>query len=67
LGATKTPEAYLLDAQDRLVYHGRIDNSQNVANITSTDLRAALDELLAGKPVSKTGGAAFGCTIKRVS
>jgi peroxiredoxin len=67
LGATKTPEAYVLDAQDRLVYHGRIDNSQNVANITSTDLRAALDELLAGKPVSKTGGAAFGCTIKRVS
>ena len=28
-------------------------------------LRDALDEMLAGKPVTKTGGAAFGCTIKR--
>jgi hypothetical protein len=30
-------------------------------------VRDALDEMLAGKPVTKTGGAAFGCTIKRVS
>ena len=67
LGATRTPEAYVLDAGGKLVYHGRIDNSQNTANITSNDLREALDELLGGKPVTKTGGAAFGCTIKRVS
>ena len=67
LGATRTPEVYVLDASNKLVYHGRIDNSQNTANITSNDLRDALDEMLAGKQVSKTGGAAFGCTIKRVS
>jgi peroxiredoxin len=67
LGATRTPEAYVIDASGKLVYHGRIDNSQNTANITSNDLREALDELLAGKPISKTGGAAFGCSIKRVS
>src|SRR5882762_7865929 len=67
LGATRTPEAYVIDASGKLVYHGRIDNSQNTANITSNDLREALDELLAGKAISKTGGAAFGCTIKRVS
>jgi peroxiredoxin len=67
LGATRTPEAYLIDPSGKLVYHGRIDNSQNTANITSNDLREALDEMLAGKPVSKTGGAAFGCTIKRAS
>ena len=67
LGATRTPEAYVLDANSKLVYHGRIDNSQNPANITSNDLRQALDEMLAGKQVSKTGGAAFGCSIKRVS
>ena len=67
LGATRTPEAYVLDANMKLVYHGRIDNSQNTANITSNDLRDALDELTAGKAISKTGGAAFGCTIKRVS
>ena len=67
LGATRTPEAYVIDAGGKLVYHGRIDNSQNTANITSNDLREALDEMLGGKPVTKTGGAAFGCTIKRVS
>ncbi len=67
LGATRTPEAYVIDASGKLVYHGRIDNSQNTANITSNDLREALDETLGGKPVTKTGGAAFGCSIKRVS
>ena len=67
LGASRTPEAYVIDASGKLVYHGRIDNSQNSANITANDLRDALDEMLAGKPVTKTGGAAFGCTIKRTS
>ena len=67
LGATRTPEAYVLDAGMKLVYHGRIDNSQKVEAITSEDLRDALNEMLAGKAVTKTGGAAFGCTIKRVS
>jgi peroxiredoxin len=67
LGATRTPEAYVIDASGKLVYHGRIDNSQNTANITAHDLREALDEILGGKPVTKTGGAAFGCSIKRVS
>src|SRR6266436_1080298 len=66
-GASKTPEAYVLDANNKLVYHGRIDNSLKVEGVTANDLRDALNELLAGKQVSKTGGAAFGCTIKRVS
>jgi len=67
LGAGRTPEAYLIDAGGKLIYHGRVDNSQNPANVTTSDLRDAIDEMLAGKPVSKTGGAAFGCSIKRVS
>ena len=67
LGATRTPEVYVLDGSMKLVYHGRIDNSQKVEAITSNDVRDALDEILAGKPVTKTGGAAFGCTIKRAS
>jgi peroxiredoxin len=66
-GANATPEAYLLDASMKLVYHGRIDNSKDPAGVASNDLRDAMDELLAGKPISKTGGKAFGCTIKRVS
>jgi len=67
LGANHTPEAYVIDAGGKLVYHGRIDNSQNTANITSNDLRDALDAILAGKPIQKTTSLAFGCSIKRVS
>ncbi len=66
-GANATPEAYVLDAGGKLVYHGRIDNSRDTAGVTSSDLRDALDELIAGKAISKTGAKAFGCTIKRVS
>ncbi|HXI74587.1 MAG TPA: thioredoxin family protein [Pyrinomonadaceae bacterium] len=66
-GANHTPEAYVIDASGKLVYHGRIDNSQNTANITSNDLRDALDAILAGKPIQKTTSVAFGCSIKRVS
>ena len=66
-GANHTPEAYVIDASGKLVYHGRINNSQNTANITSNDLRDALDATLAGKPIQKTTSVAFGCSIKRVS
>ena len=65
LGATVTPEAYFLDAGNKLVYHGRIDNSRNADQIETSDLRNALDASLAGKPVEKTEAKAFGCTIKR--
>jgi len=67
LGANRTPEVYLLDAKGKLAYHGRIDDAQKVESVSSNDLRNALDELIAGKAITKTGGAAFGCTIKRVS
>ena len=64
-GASKTPEAYFLDAGNKLVYHGRIDNSRDTAQINSRELRDALDATLSGKPVVKTTAAAFGCSIKR--
>lgn len=65
LGAARTPEAYFLDANNKLLYHGRIDNSQNPDAIESNDLRNALDSSLAGKPVEKPEAKAFGCSIKR--
>ncbi len=65
LGAERTPEAYFLDASNRLVYHGRIDNHKNVTLVQSNDLRDAIEETLAGKAVTKAEAAAFGCTIKR--
>jgi peroxiredoxin len=65
LGAAVTPEAYFIDAGNKLIYHGRIDNSRNGDNIEATDLRNAIDAALGGKPVEKTEAKAFGCSIKR--
>jgi peroxiredoxin len=65
LGATRTPEAYFLDTGNRLIYHGRIDNSRDMSQVNSNELREALDLTLAGKPVAKTTANAFGCSIKR--
>jgi peroxiredoxin len=65
LGAERTPEVYFLDADNKLVYHGRIDNNRDRSRVESSDLRDAIDATLAGKPVVKTEAAAFGCSIKR--
>ncbi len=65
LGASVTPEAYFLDANNKLLYHGRIDNARNVEQLETSDLRNALDAALAGKAIEKTEAKAFGCTIKR--
>ena len=64
-GAAVTPEAYFISADNKLLYHGRIDNSRNAAQVESSDLRNALDAALAGKAIEKTEAKAFGCTIKR--
>ena len=65
LGATVTPEAYFLDGDNRLLYHGRIDNARNAAEVQSQELRSAMDAVLAGKTVEKAEAKAFGCSIKR--
>ena len=65
LGASVTPEAYFLDAGNKLLYHGRIDNARNAAQLETSDLRNALDAALAGKAIEKTEAKAFGCSIKR--
>jgi peroxiredoxin len=63
--AQVTPEAFVIDAAGKLVYHGRIDNSRNGDAITASELRDALDAVLAGKAVEKSEAKAFGCSIKR--
>jgi len=67
LGAQRTPEVFFLDANNKLVYHGSIDNAQNAQMVNASYLRTAAEEVLAGKPVSQTQAKAFGCTIKRAS
>jgi thiol-disulfide isomerase/thioredoxin len=63
--AQVTPETYVIDKAGILRYHGSIDDSQNEARIKKRSLRAALDEVLAGKPVTVAETKAFGCTVKR--
>lgn len=70
LKAEITPEAFVLDREFVLRYRGRIDDTyaarlKRNAKTTRYDLRQALDELLAGKPVSQVATQAVGCPIPR--
>lgn len=62
-----TPEAYVIDGQGTLVYHGRIDNSMELGDVKSHDLASALDAVVAGRAVTAKQASAFGCSIKRGS
>jgi peroxiredoxin len=64
--AQVTPESFVIDSSGTNRYHGSIDDSMEESHVRVRRLRAALDALLAGKPVPSTETKAFGCTIKRV-
>lgn len=67
-GATVTPHMYVIDASGTLVYKGGIDSipSSNVADVPKATqyVRVALDEVLAGKPVTEASTRPYGCTLK---
>lgn len=63
--AERTPKVYVMDGEGVLRYRGRIDNSQNPRLVKRSDLREALNEMLAGKSVTVTDTQAMGCLIKR--
>ena len=65
-GATVTPEVFYLDKKNVLMYHGAIDNDRSGKNVQEQFLKTAFDSALAGKAITKTKTAAFGCSIKRV-
>ena len=64
--AACTPDIFLFDRGRRLVYRGQFDGSRpgNGIPMTGQDLRAALDAVLAGKPVAPDQKASIGCNIK---
>lgn len=64
--AQVTPESFVIDSSGVIRYHGAIDDNMNESRVRTRTLRAALDAMLAGKPVQSTETKAFGCTIKRV-
>lgn len=65
--ASSTPEAYVLNGNLEVVYHGRIDDNRKAEDVQTSDLSVAIDEILAGKEVSNPKTKAFGCSIKRVN
>jgi len=64
--AACTPDFYLFDTEHRLVYRGQLDDSRpgNALPVSGKDLRAALDAVLSGKPVSQDQKPSIGCNIK---
>ena len=64
--AACTPDIYLFDNTGSLVYRGQFDGSRpgNEIPVSGTDLRAAVDKVLAGHPVPTDQNASIGCNIK---
>lgn len=67
--AACTPDFYLFDHRDILVYRGRLDESRpnNDKPLTGGDLRDAIDRLLAGSPQGEKQYPSMGCNIKWMS
>ena len=65
LGATKAPEVYLFNKDGQLVFTGAIDdNPSNELGVTQQYVRAAIEQMNAGKQVSVKKSKVIGCTIK---
>lgn len=64
--AACTPDIYLFNGDFRLAYRGQYDESrpQSGIPVTGKDLRAAIDLVLAGKPVPADQRPSSGCNIK---
>jgi peroxiredoxin len=64
--AACTPDFFLFDAEKTLVYRGQLDDSRPGSEIpvTGADLRAAIEALLSGQPISSEQKPSLGCSIK---
>ena len=64
--AACTPDFFVFDGGRKLAYRGQLDDSRpsNGKPVTGVDLRAAIDAVLAGRPVSAEQRPSLGCNIK---
>lgn len=64
--AACTPDFFLFDRDRRLVYRGQLDDARpgRAIPVTGSDLRRALDALLAGQPIFEEQQPSMGCNIK---
>ena len=64
-GANRTPECFLFNKQESLVYHGAIDdNPQDQENVKRAHLKEAINEMLNGKELTVKTSKSVGCGIK---
>jgi len=63
-GPTATPHVFIFDAERRLCYVGRIDDSEREGLVKVQDARNALEALLAGREIQVAKTKTFGCSIK---
>ncbi|MDQ2842216.1 MAG: redoxin domain-containing protein [Acidobacteriota bacterium] len=63
-GPTATPHAFIFDSDRKLRYEGRIDSNPREELATKHETRAAIDSLLAGRPVAVEDMPAVGCSTK---
>jgi len=64
LGSERTPEVFVLDAEQRLAYHGAPDANHEDPSQDASWLRAALDAVLAGREVDRAETPPRGCSVK---
>ena len=64
-GAVCTPDLYVYGEERKLLYRGRIDdNWEHPELVTRQDLKSALEDILAGRPVPNEQIPSMGCSIK---
>lgn len=63
-GASRTPEAFALDREHRLLYHGAPDSNYQDPGGAVPHLRHALDAAIEGRTPSLPETPSVGCTIK---
>ena len=66
LGASVTPEVFVLDKNRKVIYMGGVDDSQAAAKVTKKYLEEALDAALAGKPIPVPETRPVGCSVEYV-
>jgi thiol-disulfide isomerase/thioredoxin len=63
-GPVATPHTFIFDAERKLRYSGRIDDSEREKFVRQRDVRNVLDALLAGEEPPVTQTRVFGCSVK---
>ncbi|HXB45059.1 MAG TPA: thioredoxin family protein [Puia sp.] len=64
--ASRTPECFLFDKNNKLVYHGAIDDSPGkMSDVKHSYLKEAIDEMITGKNITVKESRSIGCSINR--